>query len=183
MDNKQIFLRAVGRKDFEAGMTIAFSSAPGKKAESYAILEDKGLAFLWHYDKSWSEKPFTWKLHEAGYKWITTYRDEEVKSPGNGVISIPEGTHIYGMPRGEEDNFIRAIINKVPYQMGVTQAIDFAWNWLCGGADYDEGAGKLDDFDVSKEKGFILETDGWGHVWDNHYGIIGIRPAWAWYGK
>lgn len=181
MDNKKIFLQAESKEDFAAGMQIAFSSAPGGQAKGYCLVEEKGLAFLWHYENIWQSKPFSWRLREARHYWIVA--DGTVSNLDGKHSSIEKGAEVYGRVADDEDIVVESIIQKVPYKMELKQAIDFGWNWLHGAADYSKGAGRLDDPDVSEHKGFVLETDHWGHVWDNHYGIVGIRPAWAWYGK
>lgn len=48
----------------------------------------------------------------------------------------------------------------------------------------------LDDFeryyedgDVSNGKGFRMFNEGWGHVDNDPYAYVAIKPVWMWYGK
>lgn len=66
----------------------------------------------------------------------------------------------------------------LPYPLNLDQAVEFVAGWLQGAEFGDEP-----DHDGSNGKGFHLFNDYWGHVADHRYGIIGVQPAWAMYGK
>lgn len=66
----------------------------------------------------------------------------------------------------------------LPYPLDLEGAINFAKGWLKN-AEY----GEEPDHDGSNGKGWRIFNNNWGHVMQLHYGIVGIRPNWAWYGK
>jgi hypothetical protein len=59
---------------------------------------------------------------------------------------------------------------------------EFVWNWL-------EHAwkslyhGSQPDHDGDNGDGWRVFNEDWGHVADSHYGVVGIQPVWAMYGK
>jgi hypothetical protein len=71
--------------------------------------------------------------------------------------------------------------NKLPYAMDEKAAADLAWGWLSERKDseYQEWC----DHDGSDGHGFRIYNEAWGHVAGSHYGILGVIPVWAWYGK
>lgn len=166
MDNWSLRLCSESRDHFAAGMEMAFSQAPGKIAKFYSIIDGCALAFLWGWPKG-DSREFEWVFAERRYRRI----EAEV----NGETTVVGGFDV------SERVAAVASIQDVPYHMDASAATDFAWNWLRSGAQYPP----KDDIwhDVSFVAGFMLETDYWGHVWSNHYGIIGIRPDWALIGK
>ncbi len=65
----------------------------------------------------------------------------------------------------------------LPYKMDYQAVRDFVWNWLKT-APYD----KKPDIDGSAVKGFVIETDYWGHAL--HWaGAVSISTEWALIGK
>lgn len=66
----------------------------------------------------------------------------------------------------------------LPYPMGLERATQFVEGWLEG-----VERGPQPDHDGSNGKGWFVFTDDWGHVAGREYGVIGIQPAWAMYGK
>lgn len=65
-----------------------------------------------------------------------------------------------------------------PTRLENQKVVEIVLEWLKG-ADY----GPEPDHDGSNGRGFRLFCDHWGHVAGSHYGIIGIAPAWAQWGK
>lgn len=63
---------------------------------------------------------------------------------------------------------------KLPFSLTLETSADFIDGWL-GEVSY----GREPDHDGDNGKGWRLLTDYWGH----HYGIVGIQPTWAMYGK
>lgn len=62
---------------------------------------------------------------------------------------------------------------------------ELVWSWLqsepeveCVG--FDEN---LDDPDVMTELGWRVYCEDWGHIGDNHYTIVAVKPAYMWCGK
>lgn len=66
----------------------------------------------------------------------------------------------------------------LPFPLTRDDAPGFVAGWLKS-AEY----GREPDHDGSNERGFRVFTDGWGHVAGHHYGIAGVQPVWAMYGK
>ena len=66
----------------------------------------------------------------------------------------------------------------LPFQLKLDAAVEFVHSWL-ESIDYPPEP----DHDGSNHKGFRAFTDSWGHVAGHRYGIVGIQPAWAMYGK
>jgi hypothetical protein len=66
----------------------------------------------------------------------------------------------------------------LPYAMDRKQAAQFVLGWL-GQADY----GSEPDHDGDNDRGWRVFTDKCGHVVGHQYGIVGVQPAWAQYGK
>ena len=70
---------------------------------------------------------------------------------------------------------------KLPVPLDWKKAADLAWAWLENKKD-DEYQEYL-DHDGSNGKGFRVYNEDWGHVGGYHYGVLGVIPVWAWYGK
>lgn len=68
---------------------------------------------------------------------------------------------------------------KLPFEMKVQDAINFAWAWL---ENTPPSTGEP-DHDGDNYKGFMVYNDSWGHVFNAYQAIIGITPIWAMYGK
>lgn len=66
----------------------------------------------------------------------------------------------------------------LPYPLDLDRATGFVEGWLEG-----VERGQQPDHDGSNGKGWFVFTDGWGHVADLQYAVVGIQPAWAMYGK
>jgi hypothetical protein len=66
----------------------------------------------------------------------------------------------------------------LPAPMELEATVSFVKNWLAH-ATY----GREPDHDGSNGRGFRVFTEDWGHVYDHHYAVVGIQPAWAMYGK
>lgn len=66
----------------------------------------------------------------------------------------------------------------LPFKLDADGASDFARRWL-EEADY----GREPDHDGSNGKGWRIYNEGWGHVDNDHYGVIAVTPVWAMYGK
>lgn len=84
-----------------------------------------------------------------------------------------------------EDNFNvngnKTLAVKLPFPMKWKESADMAWGWLT-----DQPKEKYEqylDHDGSNGKGFLVYNEYWGHVAGSHYGILGLKPVWAWYGK
>lgn len=84
-----------------------------------------------------------------------------------------------------EDHFnvngVKTSAIKLPFPMRWKEAADMAWGWLINQPEekYDQYL----DHDGSNGKGFLVYNESWGHVAGSHYGILGLKPIWAWYGK
>lgn len=75
---------------------------------------------------------------------------------------------------------------KFPVELNYEQLVEIVWSWL-----------KSDDAKKVKQTGWDVDSphDGhnnigwrvycedWGHVADDHYAIVAIKPAYLWYGK
>ena len=69
--------------------------------------------------------------------------------------------------------------NPLPYSINQEEAFFFIKGWL-ENLEYPPEP----DIDGSCKKGFRAFTDEhWGHVAGSHYGIIGVQPVWAMFGK
>lgn len=170
MDNWNLKLTSESKDHFMAGMAMAFSQAPGNKAEYYSIINDRALAFLW--GKPDGEEARCWRLREPTYHMLERTLEWDKMGIPKGVTRL---AGYYG-----EKLVVDAPILKVPYKMDATTAADFGWNWLRSGAEYPP---KTEGGDLWEVAGFTLETSYGGHIWGHRYGIIGIRPEWALIGK
>jgi hypothetical protein len=85
----------------------------------------------------------------------------------------------------QEEGALPAILcqkaNKLPYAMDEKAAADLAWGWLSERkvSEYQEWC----DHDGSDGHGFRVYNEDWNKVAGSHYGILGVIPVWAWYGK
>jgi len=73
-----------------------------------------------------------------------------------------------------------------PSPLDAIRAADTAWDWLQGkeaGSMSCDGWDANADHDGDNGKGFRVYCEDWGHVGDNVYAIIAVRPAYMWYGK
>lgn len=70
-------------------------------------------------------------------------------------------------------------MTKLPFEMKVEDAINFAWAWL----ENTPISTKQPNHDGDNGKGFMVYNDSWGHVFNAFEAIIGITPIWAMYGK
>jgi hypothetical protein len=71
--------------------------------------------------------------------------------------------------------------SKLPYAMDWKASADLAWGWLSERKEneYQEWC----DHDGSDGYGFRVYNEAWGKVAGSDYGILGLIPIWAWYGK
>jgi hypothetical protein len=70
---------------------------------------------------------------------------------------------------------------KLPVPLKWKEAADLAWAWL--GSKTDKEYTEYCDHDGSNGHGFRVYCEDWGHVGGYHYGVLGVVPVWAWYGK
>lgn len=68
---------------------------------------------------------------------------------------------------------------KLPFEMKVEDAINFAWAWL----ENTPCSTNEPDHDGDNGKGYMVFNESWGHVFNAYEAIIGITPIWAMYGK
>lgn len=66
-----------------------------------------------------------------------------------------------------------------PTELGPERCAEMAWDWLQK-AEYPSQP----DHDGDNEKGWLLRTDGWGHIdgLGYHY-FIAVEPMWIMFGK
>lgn len=76
------------------------------------------------------------------------------------------------------DDVVNELPNKLPFKMGIEGAAEFVWSWL-----QEQDYGPEPDHDGDNGKGWMVYTDGWGHVGVYRYAICAVFPAWAMYGK
>ena len=70
-----------------------------------------------------------------------------------------------------------------PYEMSCKDAIPFIWGWLQK-VNYDDYEKPYDDGgDVENVKAFRIFNEDWGHVDNESYAFVAVKPAWAWLGK
>jgi len=81
---------------------------------------------------------------------------------------------------GDYKEPIPAKLMRLPYEMGVDAAIDFAWHWLHSASD--QGEEPWSD-DVWRETGYRLHTNYWGHALGHQYGVIAITGEHQLIGK
>lgn len=110
------------------------------------------------------------------------------------LVKLQESTKYYGTPTtshstemANNDNGKETLILlwheergslPLPYPLNLDEAVNFVAGWLKR-ADY----GRQPDHDGDNGRGFRVFSDFWGHVAGHHYGIAGVQPEWAMYGK
>jgi hypothetical protein len=104
-------------------------------------------------------------FRQAGYSTAKAWRVDPVK----GMILLWYAT--------ETDT-------PFPAPMGADEVYHVVRQWLlskpqaeCVGWDADA------DHDGSNSLGWRVYCEDWGHVGDDHYAIVAVKPAWMWYGK
>ena len=65
--------------------------------------------------------------------------------------------------------------------MGWKETADLAWAWMESVPERDRG--DFCDHDGDNGHGFHVYCEAWGHIGDDHYAFMAVRPIWAWYGK
>lgn len=106
------------------------------------------------------------KIACSNYKKIVGWTIYEKDGPKNLVLhwAIPDKN---------------TTINKLPFEMSIEQAIEFAWGWLQKEPiSYSEP-----DHDGINGKGFEVFNEAWGKVNGDWSACVAIRPIWAMYGK
>lgn len=63
-------------------------------------------------------------------------------------------------------------------RMTVSEAADFAWQWL-----QEQDYGPQPDHDGDNERGFRIYCEGWGYVANDYRAICAVQPKWAMFGK
>lgn len=111
----------------------------------------------------------------APHAWETAYygHKECPTSHSTSLVTRPNGTPTLILLWGEEGG-----ANKLPYPLDFGGTTQFIENWL-----KEVPYGPEPDHDGSNGKGWHMFTEGWGHVANLHYAIVGVQPAWAMYGK
>lgn len=98
---------------------------------------------------------------------------EEIGSHYTQSIEAEDGTPTLVLLWHEENG-----ASELPYPMTLEDVVPFVEGWLKA-ANY----GTQPDHDGDNGKGWRVFTEGWGHVADHRYAIVGIQPVWAMYGK
>lgn len=103
------------------------------------------------------------------------YKDATGEVTGHSTESMPaaDGTPTLILAWYADDGF-----QALPYPHDRDAAIQLITGWLKT-VDY----GEAPDHDGSNGKGWRIFNDSWGHVAGSHYGVLGVQPAWAMYGK
>lgn len=89
--------------------------------------------------------------------------------PGKGLVLywvLPERAPV---PAG---------VAALPFPMGPSAAVEFAWHWL-EQADY----GPQPDHDGDNTKGWRVYNEEWGHVADDYRAFMAVAPVWMMHGK
>jgi hypothetical protein len=79
----------------------------------------------------------------------------------------------------------------LPVALGPEEITGIIWKWLESldwskvDSQYDIVSfnGRLNDYDVVEERGWLLYTEEWGHVNGQYSAIFAVVPAWLWLGK
>ena len=76
--------------------------------------------------------------------------------------------------------------NKLPSAPDIDTLTNLVWGWLQENGKtwkhFEHGEHDA-DHDGSNELGFIVYCEFCGHIGDNHYSIVAIKPCYIWYGK
>ena len=79
--------------------------------------------------------------------------------------------------------------NRFPTKLNAAQCAAMVYKWLNSSERLTIKADDKCNWDIdayhsgSNSKGWRVYCDGWGHVGDDHYGMIAIRPVYLWHGK
>lgn len=101
-----------------------------------------------------------------------------VDSPTHGLILR---WHDASSSNGKATNFM------IPRMTPDTGLVDSVWAWLVEAQKdekrYDNAdAGSLYG-EVSQHKGWLVYTEDWGHVDDDFYALVAVKPYHLWFGK
>lgn len=163
MDNFTIDITAEGEASLKSALEIAFAhNSPGKKTTHYKVLN---LAETARYYVSEPTEKRAANVEKPVPLCVHHYNDTQ---------EHPNGTQTLILLWAAEPD-----ASKLPYTMSVAQAFELVKGWLS-----EAGVpGPEPDHDGDNGAGWRIFTGPWGKVAGSSYGIIGIQPAWAMYGK
>lgn len=165
MDNLSIDITSEGRESLAHALTVVWPNAAGGKATHYRVVNvSRNCKYYTHEIRKGMKANVD--LHQECPEQIYVSHHEEELPADDGSQTLILLWH-------EEQN-----ATPLPYPLTLDKAISFVADWLSQ-ADY----GSQPDHDGSNGKGWRLFTNDWGHVAGHHYGIVGVQPAWAMYGK
>jgi hypothetical protein len=163
-DNFSVRVLSEGREHFEAALKLAWSNSPGGKATHYMSPIPDHICLECYGKKERS----VW-MKDKEYISVPCRACKDGSTPSRaGIVLLWSASNVYQKP---------AI--PLPYPMQLEAATEFLWHWLQS-SDF----GRQPDHDGDNGKGFEVTTgNGWGHVEECHYSIVGVYPDWQMYGK
>jgi hypothetical protein len=78
----------------------------------------------------------------------------------------------------DSDGTAKNGVSKLPYEMKLKAAVEFAWSWL-EAQDYPPEP----DHDGSNHKGWRVYNEAWNRIGDEWGAFAAIQPEWMMYGK
>ena len=164
MDNRSIDIKSEGDAALRKALEIIWDNAPGGHATHYMITNVTHQVRYWG-DRLRGREPNLEGGEEGQPQMFVHHSEEDVAGKDGDPTLILLWSH-------------EGIAVPLPYPLDLEGAYGLVTGWLRQ-VEYGSEPGH----DGSNGRGWRLFTDGWGHVAGHHYGIVGVQPLWAMYGK